>query len=106
MGGGLGSRGGGLSGMGRSDDDAVKGIGGGFDFVYGVTVVGLEADLSAVGPGALDPGVIREGTEGGMVGWGQIFEDRVAIAYTMGGQVCELGKCFLLVAKDDVADKF
>ncbi len=92
--------------MGRSDDDAVKGVGGVFDFVDGVTVVRLEADLSAVGPGALDPGIIREGAEGGMVGWGQIFEDRVAISNTMGGQVRKLRKGVLLVAKNDVPDEF
>ena len=57
-----------MDGMGRSDDDAVKGIGGVLDFVDSVTVVGLEADLSAVGPRALNPGVIGEGAEGGMVG--------------------------------------
>ena len=65
---GLGAGGGGMDGMGRTDDDAVKGIRGVLDFVDSVTVMGLEADLSAVGPRTLDPGVIGEGAEGGMVG--------------------------------------
>jgi hypothetical protein len=103
-GGWLGARGGGMGGMGRSDDNTVKGIGGVFDFVYSVTIVGLEADLSAVGPRALNPGVIGEGAEGGMVGGGQIFEDGEAVTYTMSGHVRELGESILLVAKYDVAD--
>jgi hypothetical protein len=104
VGGRLGSRGGGLGEMGRSGNDAVEAVGGVFDFVDGVTIMGLEADLSVVGPGTLDPGVIGEGAEDGMVGGGKIFEDRVAVAYTMGGQVRKLGKSVLLVAKYDVTN--
>ena len=46
VGGRLGSSGGGMSDVGRPDNNTVEGVGGGLDFVDGLPVVGLEADLS------------------------------------------------------------
>ncbi len=59
-GGSLGSSSGGVDSVGRSDDNAVEGVGGHLNLVDCVAVMGLEADLSAIGPSTLDPGIIGE----------------------------------------------
>ena len=60
----LGVVGGGSGGAGGGwFDDRVVGVVEGGGPVDGVGLMGFEADLSAEGPGALDPGVVGEGAK-------------------------------------------
>ena len=73
-------------------DEGVEGVSEGTNLDDILAVVGLKADLAVVGPDAFDPGVGREGSEVGMVGWCKVLIDRVPWADFVRGEVTVMRK--------------
>ncbi len=100
VGAGVGHRGGGRL------DDGVVGGGQGGDFVNGVVVVSLEADLAAKRPCTLDPGIVSEGAEQLVGGRCKVLVDGVFLSDVVGLEVGGGGQSIFFVFKDESADVF
>jgi hypothetical protein len=92
---------GGLHGAGGCDE-AVVGVREVFHLVDNFTVMCLEAKLAAERPDAADPGIVGEAAQHGVVGGCQVFKDGIAVADSVGGEVCVLGEGLLFVLEDQV----